>query len=181
MVYIISTLIRKAFEKVDLIKEDRDFEELWKTLMLTPLDYSKSAIFDETTRKIMSKIDFQHGGSEYDSKYPEGIPTSMEVRTTDGKVLDSGLVMFPGGHARCKDISANEVLQHKFKILGKLALEKQENIRFKVQLDNIGEMSNEELQEIYDCNIKFHDEPIDEIPNYSRKTEGSSTSAKETK
>ena len=101
MVYIISTLIRKAFEKSDRVKEAKDLEDLWKTLMLTPLDYGKEALFNETTRKIMEKIDFQHGGVEYDTKYPEGIPTSLELRTNTGKVLDSGLVMFPGGHARC--------------------------------------------------------------------------------
>ena len=110
MVYIISTLIRKAFEKADRVKEAKDMEDLWKTLMLTPLDYGKEALFNETTRKIMEKIDFQHGGVEYDTKYPEGIPTSLELRTNTGKVLDSGLVMFPGGHARCKDINAKEVL-----------------------------------------------------------------------
>jgi 2-methylcitrate dehydratase len=58
MVYIISTLIRKAFEKVDRVREAKDLEDLWKTLMLTPLDYGKEALFNETTRKIMSKIDF---------------------------------------------------------------------------------------------------------------------------
>lgn len=58
MVYIISTLLRKAFEKVDRVKEAKDLEDLWKTLMLTPLDYGKEALFNETTRKIMSKIDF---------------------------------------------------------------------------------------------------------------------------
>jgi hypothetical protein len=30
-----------------------------------------------------------------------------------------------------------------------------------VQLENIGEMTNEELQDLYDCNIKFSDESID--------------------
>lgn len=110
MVYIISTLIRKAFEKSDRVREAKDMEDLWKTLMLTPLDYGKEALFNETTRKLMDKIDFTHGGVEYDNKYPEGIPTSLELRTNTGKVLDSGLVMFPGGHARCKNISAKEVL-----------------------------------------------------------------------
>lgn len=110
MVYIIATLLRKAFEKVDHVLEAKDLEDLWKTLMLTPIDYGKHAIFDETTRKLMNKIEFTHGGVEYDSKYPEGIPTSLELRTTHGKILDSGLVMFPGGHARCENISAKEVL-----------------------------------------------------------------------
>jgi 2-methylcitrate dehydratase len=163
MVYIIATLLRKAFERVDAIQEAKDLEDLWKTLMLTPIDYGKQAIFDETTRKLMNKIDFTHGGVEYDSKYPEGIPTSLELRTTNGKILDSGLVMFPGGHARCENISAKEVLQHKFKLLGKLGLEKHELQRFMINLANIGEMNNEELHNIYDCNIKFSDEPIDDL------------------
>ena len=124
MVYIIATLIRKAFEKVEKIKDDKDLEDVWKTLMLTPMDYSQTALVDETTKKLMQKIDFSHGGPEYDSKYPEGIPTSLELYLKDGTTLDSGLVMFPGGHSRCTNISAKEVLGHKFKVLGKLALEK---------------------------------------------------------
>jgi len=164
MVYIISTLIKKAFDKVEAIKDDKDLEDLWKTLMLSPLDYRKEAIVDPVTRKLMDKIEFVHGGVEYDSKYPEGIPTSMEVHTKGGKVLDSGLVMFPGGHARCKNISVDEVLRHKFKLLGKLGLEKSEMIRFIVELQNIGDLSNDELQDIYDCNIRFSGEPIDELP-----------------
>jgi 2-methylcitrate dehydratase len=137
MVYIIATLLRKAYEKADQVREAKDSEDLWKTLMLTPLDYGKEAIMDETTKKIMQKIEFVHGGAEYDTKYPEGIPTSMEVITKQGKTLDSGLVMFPGGHARCQNISAKEVLRHKFILLSKLALEKQEMIKFMVQLTNI--------------------------------------------
>jgi len=27
----------------------------------------------------MDKISFTHGGKEYDSKYPEGIPTSVKI------------------------------------------------------------------------------------------------------
>lgn len=58
MVYIISTLLRKAFEKADRIKEAKDLEDLWKILMLTPLDYGKEALLNDTTRKLMTKIDF---------------------------------------------------------------------------------------------------------------------------
>jgi hypothetical protein len=89
----------------------------------------------------------------------------LELRTNTGKILDSGLVMFPGGHARCTNISAKEVLQHKFKLLGKLGLEKQELIRFMVNVQNISEMTNEDLQDIYDCHIKFAEESIDDIQN----------------
>jgi hypothetical protein len=41
-------------------------EDLWKTLMLTPLDYDKVALNDQVTRTLMSKIEFVHGGEEYD-------------------------------------------------------------------------------------------------------------------
>jgi hypothetical protein len=27
----------------------------------------------------MTKITFEHGGKSYDEKYPEGIPTSLEI------------------------------------------------------------------------------------------------------
>jgi 2-methylcitrate dehydratase len=46
-------------------------------LMLEPKDYGHAAVFDKLTREIMEKIEFEHGGKEYDSKYPDGIPTSV--------------------------------------------------------------------------------------------------------
>ena len=48
----------------------------------------------------MEKIVFEHGGPNYDSKYPEGIPTSVTITTKNEQTFDSGLIMFPGGHAR---------------------------------------------------------------------------------
>lgn len=58
MVYIIATLIKKAFKNYENILKEPHMDELWKTLMLTPIDYGKEAIFDEKTRRIMSKIIF---------------------------------------------------------------------------------------------------------------------------
>lgn len=72
--------------------------------------------------------------------------------------------MFPAGHSKNKSVSLHDILQHKFKVLGKTALDKQELIRFVVNLENIIEMSNEDLWDIYDCNFKFTDQPIDEPP-----------------
>lgn len=46
----------------------------------------------------MSKVKFEYGGEEYDAGYPEGIPSSVQIGTTNGENYDSGLVMFPGGH-----------------------------------------------------------------------------------
>jgi 2-methylcitrate dehydratase len=45
--------------------------------MLSPYDYGYSALFNQSTRKLMEKCTFTHGGKEYDEKYPEGIPTSV--------------------------------------------------------------------------------------------------------
>jgi 2-methylcitrate dehydratase len=52
-------------------------EGLFKHLMLTPFDYNQEAIYHPVTRSLMDKIQFHHGGEEYDSKYPEGIPSSI--------------------------------------------------------------------------------------------------------
>ena len=164
MVYIIAKLIKKAFKRIDKIKEAKDLEDMWTTLMLTPLDYSKIAINDDVTRNIMSKIEFKHGGPEYDAKYPEGIPTSMQVHTKTGQVFDSGLVMFPDGHARCKDVYLNKVLSYKFNRLSSYALQTDDMKNFLVGLANIDVMSNEELIDIYDCNIQFTELGIDDDP-----------------
>ena len=77
MVFIISTLLRKAFERHDAIIKEHDLDDLWKTLMLMPVDYSETALTNPITKKLMEKIEFYHGGPEYDKLYPEGIPTSI--------------------------------------------------------------------------------------------------------
>lgn len=78
--------------------------------MLTPYDYSAKAISDERTRTLIDKISFQHGGKDYDDKYPEGIPTSISVKAKNGKEIDSGLIMFPGGHSRNESVMLGDIL-----------------------------------------------------------------------
>jgi len=72
--------------------------------------------------------------------------------------------MFPAGHTKNTTITLHEVLQHKFKLLGKLALEKQDLVKFVVNMENIIEMHNEDLLEIYECNLKYAEQSIDEMP-----------------
>src|SRR6185503_1756929 len=67
MVYIIATLLRKAFERR---------RSGWKELMLVPADYDDASLYHPLTRSLIDRIDFRHGGPEYDAKYPDGIPTS---------------------------------------------------------------------------------------------------------
>ena len=70
----------------------------------------------------MDKITFVHGGKEYDEKYPDGIPTRVKIELESGNVIDSNMVMYPGGHARNTSVDLRRVLDHKFKLLAGLAV-----------------------------------------------------------
>jgi 2-methylcitrate dehydratase len=165
-------------------------DELWKSLMLTPYDYKpdETAIFHRLTREIMGKIEFRHGGSEYDAKYPEGIPTSVRIEIASEassiqnpkpKIqnpaggaagespalqahssfdlrpsLDSGLVMFPAGHARNETADLEGILRHKFQMLGSLALPDGADVgAFTEELGGLGKMSTEQVGAIYDFQL----------------------------
>lgn len=127
MVYIVGTLLRKAIQARSngslTLDDSPSHDGIWKQLMLTPEDYSEAAIFDPETRRLMERIRFEHGGPEYDEKYPDGIPTRVVVRTTNGRSFDSGLVMYPAGHARNTTADLASILDHKFAVLGRLALD----------------------------------------------------------
>ncbi len=125
MVYIVSTLLRKALEAaasggVASIGEGND--AWWKSLMLGPWDYSAEAIDHPVTRRLMDRIVFEHGGPDYDARYPDGIPTSIRISGRAGEG-DSGLVMYPSGHARNTSADLDDILAAKFSLLGGLALE----------------------------------------------------------
>jgi len=117
MAFIVSRMLGKALAQG---KVEGTGDGTWKQLMLTPHDYGQQALFDPKTRALMEKISFRHGGAEYDSKYPDGIPTSMEIYLRGGKTLTSGLVMYPPGHARNTTADLKELLRNKNKMLGDL-------------------------------------------------------------
>ena len=99
MLYIIATLLRKAYEAR---RENWDGQGGWQKLMLVPADYAEdnSALFHPLTRELMARIDFRHGGPDYDRRYPDGIPTTVDIDHKALGPLTSGLVMYPEGHAR---------------------------------------------------------------------------------
>ena len=113
MVYIIATLLRKAFEQR---------RSGWQELMLVPEDYNDQSLYHPLTRKIMERIEFVHGGPEYDAKYPDGIPTSIEIEHATLGRLSSGLVMYPEGHARNSSGNLDKLLAHKFRLLAGLGV-----------------------------------------------------------
>ena len=142
MVYIIATLLRKALDSGEVG---------WKELMLEPGDYDSSAIHDSRTRAIMDKIVFEHGGKEYDDRYPDGIPTSVEITDASGSAYGSGMVMYPGGHARNKTVDLEGVLAHKFQILGRLAFEDPTPIIDRY--NKIASLTPEEVSSIHDYSL----------------------------
>lgn len=162
MVYILSTLLRKAMETgPDLLNNVTSTDDLWKKLMLDPYDYSPDAISNPVTRILMDKMTVEYGGKEFDDKYPEGIPTLMTISYKD-KVLNSGFMMFPGGHARNTTADLHDILNHKFNLFGELALDDEELYPFIANLQNLENLTNKELRGLYHCNIKYAEKSIDD-------------------
>jgi len=120
MLYLVCTKLRKA---IDLAAQGRLTTAGFKELMLLPHDFDALAIAHPLTRALMAKMAFEHGGPDYDAKYPDGIPTSVVITDDAGRVHDSGLVMYPAGHARNTVADLRDILSHKFHALAALASE----------------------------------------------------------
>jgi len=159
MVYIVSTMLRKAEEiaksdGVEFFAQSND--EVWKRIMLTPYDFDEDAINNETTRAIMGIVCFEHGGEEFDKNYPDGIPTSIHITMKDGAVFDSGLVMYPSGHARNNECNLEDILQSKFAMHGQIALDDPKEII--KRCSSIGSLDVDGVKTIW--NIKLANRPI---------------------
>lgn len=159
MVYIVSTLLRKAIETMaaggaaaaTMLGSN---DGAWRTLMLAPRDYDAASIANATTRRLMSLIAFEHGGPDYDRRYPDGIPTSVLIETTGGARHDSGLVMYPSGHARNAGADLAGILAHKFDLLGRIALKEPRALIERAE--RLGELSAVELASLTDAPILDH-------------------------
>jgi 2-methylcitrate dehydratase len=146
MVYIVATLLRKALECK---------KAGWTELMLEPDDYHAHAINHPLTRTLMDKIEFAHGGDEYDRNYPDGIPTSMVITDAQGNAHDSGMVMYPGGHARNTTADLKSILRHKFNLLGQLAQDNPADLI--ARFENLGAKSADQIQNLHDFTYNTRD------------------------
>jgi len=155
MVYIVSTMLRKAIESGTV---DGGNDDWWKALMLLPEDYGRDAIHNTQTRSFMERIVFEHGGKEYDDRYPDGIPTSMTMVLDDGSSLDSGLVMYPSGHARNTTADLEGILLHKATMLGRIASNDPDPIINAFR--SIGQCNANDLRRIMDFGIETRP-PVD--------------------
>jgi len=158
MVFIISRLIKKAFDIGPDAFPNNEFET-WKTLMLAPEDYGHEALYDDTTRKMMQKFKFVHGGQKYDDDYPDGIPTSLTVHTNSGPKYESGYVMYPPGHARNTSMDLEAILAAKNRMLGDIAVEDVD--KCVNTLDSIRSASAADMMEIYNHPFLTSPKPID--------------------
>jgi 2-methylcitrate dehydratase len=55
-------------------------------------------------------------------RYPDGIPSRVQITTVAGDIFDSGFVMYPGGHARNTSNDLIGILSEKFKKLAALCV-----------------------------------------------------------
>lgn len=162
MVYIIASVIKKAFEKASEIKDTTNKSELWKHLILTPEDYSPSAINHPTVRRVMELIQFKHGGPLFDAQYPKGIPTSLSLNIGDTK-HQSSMVMYPAGHAKCSKFDMKGILQNKFNILAGLALQPDDVPTVINKLNRLGSSTNASAAKLYKIPIQYADKSIDDL------------------
>lgn len=142
MPYILATLLRKAFTK-----KSSD----WGDLILLPDDYNEKAIKDPLTQKIMAKISIKHGGKEFDSKYPEGIPTTIKIKHQQAGDIDSSLVMYPFGHAKNTEADLKQLLHKKFNCLLNGAVKNIDEI--KAKCTNIAKKNKQEVLAMTDFSI----------------------------
>jgi 2-methylcitrate dehydratase len=158
MLYIVATVLRKAKESASLVASARSTDDVWKLLMLLPYDYNAEAIQNPVTRQLMECIVFEHGGPEYDAKYPDGIPTSVSITDTDEKTYESGLVMYPAGHARNQTADLADVLRAKFMLLARLSTPEGQRPAERVDhLEKLGDMNIAELLNIYNLPFARHE------------------------
>jgi hypothetical protein len=142
-------MLRKALE---LHAAKKGAKLGWKELMLLPHDFDPRPSTTDLTRALMSKMSFEHGGAEYDAKYPDGIPTSIVITDDKGEAFDSGLVMYPGGHARNDrgpdKVDLKDILDHKWQSLGALASDNPKAIL--KQIGTLEKKSAKDVASLYD-------------------------------
>jgi 2-methylcitrate dehydratase len=151
MLYIVATVLRKAYEAR---RAGWDGKDGWRRLMLTPADYAEdeSALFHPLTRRLMQLIDFRHGGAEFDQKYPDGIPTTVELGHATLGPLTSGLVMYPQGHARANADNLHLLLEHKCRLLTSDAVEQVDALV--ARFTKLADKSSQEIADLYNFQIR---------------------------
>ena len=141
--YIVARVLAKAF---------RTQQTGWEPLMLLPEDYEDAALADPLTRQLIANIEIRHGGLAYDAKYPDGIPTSLTVEHDALGRLESGLVMYPAGHARNTTADLAHLLDVKFQRLAALGVVDPAALRSR--MSHLAGKSPSEISGLYDFELQ---------------------------
>jgi len=118
----------------------------WESLMLLPDDYAAAAIRDPRAADLIGRIAIEHGGPDYDARYPDGIPTSVEIDHAALGRLVGGLVQHPLGHARSDAGRTARLVDLKFDRLVSAAVDDPRRLRERMHLAG---KSPEEIAELY--------------------------------
>jgi 2-methylcitrate dehydratase len=118
----------------------------WESLMLLPDDYSDAAIRDPRAADLIGRIEIEHGGPDYDARYPDGIPTSVDIEHATLGALAGGLVQHPLGHARSDAGRTAALVGLKFDRLVAGAVDDPRRLRERMHLAG---RSPEEIAELY--------------------------------
>lgn len=118
----------------------------WESLMLLPDDYSDAAIADPEVKRLIERIVIEHGGREYDDRYPEGIPTSVAIEHESRGMLGGEIVLFPMGHARSDAARTGSIVKLKFDRLVAGAVDDPARLRERMDL---GGKSAADVAELY--------------------------------
>ena len=118
----------------------------WESCMLLPDDYSEAAIRDTDIPALIENMSIVHGGRDYDDRYPEGIPTSVEIEHVALGRIGAGLVTYPLGHARADVARTAEVVDLKFDRLVAGAVADPRALRERMR---IGSKTPAEMAELY--------------------------------
>jgi 2-methylcitrate dehydratase len=100
----------------------------------------------------MQQIDFRHGGREFDQRYPDGIPTTVELGHAKLGPLTSGLIMYPEGHARCDPVNLVNLLQHKFRLLAGPAVDDPDSLV--ARFTGLADKSPPQIADLYNFAIR---------------------------
>jgi 2-methylcitrate dehydratase len=102
---------------------------------------------------MMERIEFVHGGPDFDRRYPDGIPTLVEIEHRQLGLFTSGLVMYPEGHARNSSGNLAELLGQKFQRLASLGVD--DVVALQERFSRLRARSADELRALYDFRLNL--------------------------
>ena len=128
----------------------------WEELMLLPDDYADAAIADPAVRSLIDRIVIEHGGPDYDRRYPDGIPTSVSIEHASLGTVGGGIVQHPLGHARSDADRTAAVVALKFDRLVAGAVDDPRRLRERIR---VAGRTAAEMAELYAFPIHGLDQP----------------------